>query len=90
MEMFLHAETWLAILTLTFFEIVLGIDNIIFISIISNRLPIERRARIRNMGMLLAMGVRVMLLFGITWVIGFTEPLFTVGTRNKMTPRYAP
>ena len=79
MEIFLHAETWLAILTLTFFEIVLGIDNIIFISIISNRLPIERRARIRNMGMLLAMGVRVILLFGITWVIGFTEPLFTVG-----------
>lgn len=79
MEIFLHAETWLAILTLTFFEIVLGIDNIIFISIISNRLPIERRARIRNMGMLLAMGVRIILLFGITWVIGFTEPLFTVG-----------
>lgn len=79
MEIFLHAETWLAILTLTFFEIVLGIDNIIFISIISNRLPVEMRAKTRNMGMLLAMGVRVVLLLGITWVIGFTEPLFTVG-----------
>lgn len=79
MEIFLHAETWLAVLTLTFFEIVLGIDNIIFISIISNRLPIEMRAKTRNMGMLLAMGVRVVLLLGITWVIGFTEPLFVVG-----------
>lgn len=79
MEIFLHAETWLAVITLTFFEIVLGIDNIIFISIISNRLPIEMRAKTRNMGMLLAMGVRVVLLLGITWVIGFTEPLFVVG-----------
>lgn len=79
MEIFLTADAWLALLTLTFFEIVLGIDNIIFISIISNRLPIEMRARTRNMGMLLAMGVRVILLLGITWVIGFTEPLFTVG-----------
>jgi predicted tellurium resistance membrane protein TerC len=79
MEIFLQPDTWLALLTLTFFEIVLGIDNIIFISIISNRLPIEMRARTRNMGLLLAMGVRVVLLLGITWVIGFTEPLFTVG-----------
>lgn len=79
MEIFLQADTWLALLTLTFFEIILGIDNIIFISIISNRLPIEIRAKTRNMGLLLAMGVRVVLLLGITWVIGFTEPLFTVG-----------
>lgn len=79
MEIFLHAETWLALLTLTFFEVVLGIDNIIFISIISNRLPVEIRARTRNMGLLLAMGVRIVLLLGITWVITFTEPLFTVG-----------
>ena len=78
MEMFLHPETWLALLTLTFFEVVLGIDNIIFISIIANRLPVEMRAKTRNMGLLLAMGVRVILLLGITWVITFTEPLFYV------------
>ncbi len=79
MEILLKPDTWLALLTLTFFEIVLGIDNIIFISIISNRLPVEIRQRTRNMGLLLAMGVRIVLLLGITWVIGFTEPLFTVG-----------
>ncbi len=79
MEVFLHAEAWLALLTLTFFEVVLGIDNIIFISIISNRLPVEIRARTRNMGLLLAMVVRILLLLSITWVITFTEPLFTLG-----------
>lgn len=78
MEIFLHAETWLALLTLTFFEVVLGIDNIIFISIVSNKLPIEIRAKTRNMGLLLAMGVRILLLLTITWVMKFTEPLFHV------------
>lgn len=76
MEIFLTAEGWLALLTLTFFEVVLGIDNIIFISIVSNKLPIEHRARTRNMGLALAMIVRIVLLLGITWVITFVEPLF--------------
>lgn len=78
MEIFLQPETWLALLTLTFFEVVLGIDNIIFISIVSNRLPEEIRAKTRNMGLVLAMVVRIVLLLGITWVIGFKEPLFTM------------
>lgn len=78
MEIFTHAETWLALLTLTFFEVVLGIDNIIFISIVSNKLPVEHRARTRNIGLLLAMGVRILLLLTITWVMKFTEPLFFV------------
>ncbi len=78
MEMFLKADTWLALLTLCFLEIVLGIDNIIFISIVSNKLPEEHRKRARNTGLFLAMFVRVGLLLGITWIIGFTEPLFTV------------
>ena len=78
MEIFLHAEAWLALLTLTFFEVVLGIDNIIFISIVSNRLPIEIRAKTRNMGLLLAMVVRILLLLTITWVMKFKEALFTV------------
>jgi predicted tellurium resistance membrane protein TerC len=78
MEIFLQADTWLAILTLTFFEIVLGIDNIIFISIVSNRLPVEIRRKTRNMGLSLALIVRIVLLLGITWVMKFTEPLFFV------------
>jgi predicted tellurium resistance membrane protein TerC len=78
MEIFLKAETWLALLTLTFFEVVLGIDNVIFISIVSNKLPVEMRARARNIGLALAMIVRILLLLGITWVITFTEPLFTL------------
>jgi predicted tellurium resistance membrane protein TerC len=78
MEIFLKPETWLALMTLTFFEVVLGIDNIIFISIVSNRLPIEIRARTRNIGLLLAMGVRILLLLTITWVMKFKDPLFGV------------
>jgi predicted tellurium resistance membrane protein TerC len=76
MEIFAHPETWLALLTLTFFEVVLGIDNIIFISIVANRLPVEIRARTRNLGLILALIVRIILLLGITWVISFKEPLF--------------
>lgn len=78
MEIFLKPEAWLALLTLTFFEVVLGIDNIIFISIVSNRLPPELRARTRNMGLLLAMGVRILLLLTITWVMQFKNPLFGI------------
>ena len=68
----------IAFLTLTFLEIVLGIDNIIFISIVTNKLPEEQQGRARRIGLLLAMGFRVVLLLGITWLIGFSEPLFSV------------
>ena len=78
MEIFLDADTWLALLTLCFLEIVLGIDNIIFISIVSNRLPEEQRQRARNVGLSMAMIVRIIFLLGITWIIGFTDPLFTI------------
>ncbi|GHN02787.1 hypothetical protein WSM22_42760 [Cytophagales bacterium WSM2-2] len=78
MEIFLKAETWLALLTLCFLEIVLGIDNIIFISIVSNKLPEELRPKARNTGLFLAMFVRIAFLLGITWIIGFKEPLFAV------------
>lgn len=78
MEIFLQPETWLALLTLTFFEVVLGIDNIIFISIVSNRLPADIRDKTRNFGLLLAMAVRVLLLLTITWVMKFKDPLFTI------------
>ncbi len=79
MELFLRADTWLALVTLCFLEIILGIDNIIFISIVSNKLPDEeQRKKARNIGLLLAMGVRILFLLGITWIITFTEPLFTI------------
>ena len=78
MDVFLHAENWIALLTLTFLEIVLGIDNIIFISIVSNKLPESQQPKARNLGLLLALLLRVGLLLGITWIVTFTEPLFTV------------
>src|SRR6478736_9541237 len=78
MELFLKADTWLALLTLCFLEIVLGIDNIIFISIVSNKLPEELRTKARNTGMAFALIVRIIFLLAITWIIGFFEPLFTI------------
>lgn len=78
MELFLKADTWLALLTLCFLEIVLGIDNIIFISIVSNKLPEENRKQARNTGLALAMIVRIIFLLCITWIMKFTEPLFTI------------
>lgn len=67
-----------ALLTLTLLEIVLGIDNIIFISIIVGRLPPEMRQRARIFGLALAMGTRIGLLFTLTWVMGLTATLFAV------------
>ncbi|ELR69241.1 Integral membrane protein TerC [Fulvivirga imtechensis AK7] len=78
MEIFLLPETWVALLTLTFLEIVLGIDNIIFISIVSNKLPHHQQGRARLIGLTLALVFRIGLLLGITWVITFTQPLFTL------------
>lgn len=77
MEIFTSGEAWIALLTLAFLEIVLGVDNIIFISIVSNKLPAEQQAKARNLGLVLALVFRIGLLLGITWIIGFTEPLFT-------------
>ncbi len=80
MELFAQPEAWLALLTLTLLEIVLGIDNIIFISIVSNKLPQEQQAKARNIGLTLALVFRIALLLGIKWIMGFTEPLFTLFT----------
>ena len=71
-------EAWIALGTLTALEIVLGIDNIIFISILVGRLPERQRASARRMGLGLAMIARLALLFSISWVMGLTEPWFTV------------
>ena len=78
MEIFAQSETWIALLTLTFLEIVLGVDNIIFISIVTDKLPKEQQPKGRLIGLSLALIMRVALLFGITWIIGFKEPLFSV------------
>lgn len=71
-------EAWIALATLTALEIVLGIDNIIFISILVGRLPPEQRDRARVLGIALAMITRLLLLFSITWVMGLTENWFSV------------
>ncbi|OON69510.1 TerC family protein [Hymenobacter sp. CRA2] len=75
---FASPETWVSLLTLTFMEIVLGIDNIIFISIVVNRLPPEQHQRGRTLGLLLALVFRIGLLLSISWIVGLKEPLFTL------------
>lgn len=71
-------EAWIALLTLTVLEIVLGVDNIIFISILVGRLPDTQRNRARTLGLALAMVSRIVLLLSITWVMRLTEPIFTL------------
>lgn len=75
---FSSPEIWISLLTLTFLEVVLGIDNIIFISIVANKLPEGEQARARNMGLGLALIFRIALLLGITWIISLTNPLFSI------------
>lgn len=78
MEVFLNPDAWVALLTLTFLEIILGIDNIIFISIVTGKLPEEERKRATKIGMFLAMFMRIALLFGISFLIQMKEPWFYV------------
>jgi predicted tellurium resistance membrane protein TerC len=78
LDWLVNPEIWIALFTLTALEIVLGIDNIIFISILTDKLPENRQALARRVGLGLAMLMRILLLFSITWVIRLTEPLFTV------------
>lgn len=68
----------ISVITLTVLEIILGIDNIIFISIVSNKLPEHQQDKARSIGILLALVVRIGLLYGITWIIGLQEPFFTI------------
>ncbi len=78
MEMFFDVQVWIGLLTLTLLEIVLGIDNVIFISILSSRLPVTKQSKARRIGLGLAMIMRVLLLLSLTWIMGLTRPLFTV------------
>src|SRR5688572_27562471 len=72
---FSSPEIWISLLTLTFLEIVLGVDNIIFITIAANRLEAKQQARARNIGLFLAMIFRVILLFGISYLIALSKPI---------------
>ena len=91
MEWLSNPEIWVAFLTLTALEIVLGIDNIIFISILVSRLPKEQQPKARFFGLALAMGTRILLLLSITWIMRLTADLFhvfdqgIVGQRNPRT-----
>lgn len=77
MEVFLNPDAWVALLTLTFLEIILGIDNIIFISIVTGKLPEEKRKKATQLGLFLAMFMRIALLFGITILIAMKAPWFS-------------
>src|SRR6186997_1310926 len=78
MDWITNPEIWIALATLTFLEIVLGIDNIIFISILSGKLPPAQQTKARSLGLTLALFMRLGLLFTISWMMQLTEPLFAV------------
>ncbi|MDH5646723.1 MAG: TerC family protein [Candidatus Heimdallarchaeota archaeon] len=78
MEWFSNPEIWVGLLTLTTLEVVLGIDNVVFISILASKLPDHQQAKARQAGLSLAMLTRIALLFSLSWVIGFTSPLLMV------------
>jgi predicted tellurium resistance membrane protein TerC len=78
MELLASPEIWIAFLTLTALELVLGIDNIIFISILCDRLPPETREKARRLGLAMAMGMRIGLLFLLSWIVGLKAPLFNL------------
>jgi predicted tellurium resistance membrane protein TerC len=78
MEQFTNPQTWIALATLVALEIVLGIDNIVFISILAGKLPEAQQGRARRLGLAAAMVTRILLLFSISWVIGLTQPFFNL------------
>lgn len=80
MEFLSSPEAWISLLTLTVLEIVLGIDNIIFISILSGKLPAHQQKKGRQVGLALAMITRILLLLSLTWVMTLTAPLFNIGS----------
>ena len=78
LEFLLSSDAIMALLTLTFLEIILGIDNIVFISIAANKLPEKHRARVTNIGLVLAMVQRIVLLFFVSFLISLSEPFYTI------------
>lgn len=78
LELLANPEAWIALVTLTLLELVLGIDNIVFISILVDKLPVAQREKARRIGLFMAMFMRIGLLLVLAWIIGLTAPLFTV------------
>jgi predicted tellurium resistance membrane protein TerC len=85
MELLAQPDAWLAFATLTVLELVLGIDNIIFIAILVDKLPAERQELTRRLGLVLAMGMRIVLLFLITWIVGLTACFSCSRARRRWT-----
>jgi len=85
MEFLSSPEAWISLFTLTLLEIVLGIDNIVFISILAGKLPADQQKRARTTGLGLAMFTRVLLLFSLSWVMKLTAPLFNIGDMIGVT-----
>jgi predicted tellurium resistance membrane protein TerC len=82
MEWITNPESWIALITLTVLEIVLGIDNIIFISILTGKLPYEKQNKARIIGLGFAMLTRIALLFSLVWIMRLTKPIFTILTQE--------
>ena len=82
MQLISDPNAWIAFLTLSALEIILGIDNIIFISVIANRLPIEIREKVRQFGLIFALVTRILLLLSLSWVMGLTAPLFDIAGKS--------
>jgi predicted tellurium resistance membrane protein TerC len=78
MEWLFESQTWVALITLTILEIILGIDNIVVIAILSQKLPLSQQAKARSIGLSLALLTRILLLLSLTWLASLTTPLFTV------------
>jgi predicted tellurium resistance membrane protein TerC len=78
MEWLSNPEAWIALLTLTILEVVLGLDNVIFISILSGKLPADQQKKARSIGLAMAMIMRVLLLLSLAWIVKLTKPLFTI------------
>ncbi|RYE21590.1 MAG: hypothetical protein EOP42_25660 [Sphingobacteriaceae bacterium] len=78
MEFFTQPEAWISLITLTVLEIVLGIDNIVFISILSGKLPADQQNKGRKLGLFLAMFTRILLLLSLTWIMSLTKPIFNL------------
>src|SRR5262245_61694336 len=80
MEWLTQPETWIAFVTLVVLELVLGVDNVIFISILAGKLPVEQQQRARTTGIALAVITRLLLLFSLSWIIRLENPLFSVAS----------
>ena len=79
LALFLDPQTWISLLSLTLLEIVLGIDNIVFVSILAGKLPAEEREKARKLGLAMALGGRLILLLGIAWLANLTRPILHLG-----------